>query len=61
MEIAFHLGAHCTDENQLLRSLLDDKGRLADQGICVPGPGRYRDVIVNSPLTKSALDASGLV
>ena len=48
MEIAFHLGAHCTDENQLLRSLLDDKGRLADQGICVPGPGRYRDVIVKA-------------
>lgn len=42
MRIAYHLGAHCTDEEKLLRCLLKNRGPLADQGILVPGPSRYR-------------------
>lgn len=45
MQVAIHLGAHCTDEDRLLRSLLQNKGVLAKEGISVPGPGRYRDSI----------------
>ncbi|MCF1709528.1 hypothetical protein L0V05_11945 [Tabrizicola sp. J26] len=42
MRIAYHLGAHCTDEEKLLRCLLKNRGPLAEQGILVPGPSRYR-------------------
>lgn len=45
MQIAFHLGAHATDEDVILKALLQNKGLLASQGIAVPGPGRYREAI----------------
>ncbi|MEE9426893.1 MAG: hypothetical protein V3V25_01980 [Paracoccaceae bacterium] len=42
MQVAIHLGVHCTDEDRLLKTLLQNKGALAKLGISVPGPGRYR-------------------
>ncbi len=45
MHISYHIGAHATDNGQLLRSLLKNKGILAKEGVVVPGPGRYRKVI----------------
>ncbi|MDJ1007298.1 MAG: hypothetical protein QNJ13_05675 [Paracoccaceae bacterium] len=45
MEIVFHIGAHVTDEGALLRSLLRNRERLADAGVVVPGPSRYRKVL----------------
>ena len=45
MEIVFHLGVHCTDEGLLLRSILRNRARLAEAGILVPGPGRYRELL----------------
>ena len=45
MQIVFHLGAHCTDGGLLIRSILRNRGPLAEQGICVPGPGRYRELL----------------
>lgn len=45
MQVAFHLGAHCTDEDRLVRSLLKNRGVLASRGIQVPAPGRYRPVL----------------
>lgn len=42
MRIAYHIGAHCTDEEKLLRCLLKNRGPLSEQGILVPGPSRYR-------------------
>lgn len=45
MKISIHLGAHCTDEDQLLRSLLKNSEYLLDQDVCVPGPSRYRGLI----------------
>lgn len=42
MQLAIHLGAHCTDEDKLLRTLLKNKDMLAKAGIGIPGPGRYR-------------------
>ena len=45
MDIALHLGAHCTDGEKLLRSLLRNRGPLDDVGVSAPGPGRYRDIL----------------
>ncbi len=45
MRIVYHLGAICTDEERLLRCLLKNRGKLAEQGIVVPGPNRYRSLL----------------
>lgn len=42
MEIALHLGAHLTDEDQLIRCLMRNRALLESQGIAVPGTGTYR-------------------
>ncbi|MFN4101397.1 MAG: hypothetical protein ACK4GT_16650, partial [Pararhodobacter sp.] len=42
MEIALHLGVHHTDQDHLLRCLMRNRAVLLEQGIAVPGPGRYR-------------------
>jgi hypothetical protein len=46
MQVAIHLGAHCTDDDALLKTLLQNRGSLAHEGICVPGPGRYRKTVL---------------
>ena len=45
MQILFHLGAHCTDDGLLIRSILRNRAKLAEEGISVPGPGRYRELL----------------
>lgn len=45
MNILFHLGAHCTDDGLLIRSILRNRAVLAKEGIIVPGPGRYRELL----------------
>lgn len=45
MRIVYHLGAHCTDEERLVRCLLKNRGRLAEEGIVVPSPTRYRKLL----------------
>ncbi|GAA0309030.1 hypothetical protein [Rhodovulum strictum] len=45
MELVYHIGAHCTDDERLLKGLLKNRGILAKQGIAVPGPGRYRPIL----------------
>ena len=42
MEIALHLGVHCTDDERLLRALLKDRSRLADAGTALPASRAYR-------------------
>lgn len=44
MQILFHLGAHCTDGGLLIRSILRNRAALAEQGVLVPGPSRYREL-----------------
>ena len=51
MEIVFHLGMHCTDADLLIRSILQNRARLAEDGICVPGPLRYRELIGKASTT----------
>jgi hypothetical protein len=45
MQIAYHLGAHGTDEDRLVRALLKNRGTLAAQGIAVPSPRAYRQLL----------------
>jgi len=45
MRIVYHLGAHCTDDDRLVRCLLKNRALLADQGITVPSPTRYRKLL----------------
>ncbi|NCO87062.1 MAG: hypothetical protein GW886_10590 [Rhodobacterales bacterium] len=45
MNIAFHLGALCTDDERLHRALLKDAEQLALAGISVPWPSRYRRLL----------------
>ncbi len=45
MQIAFHIGANCTDEDRLLKSALRNADTLLRHGIAVPGPGKYRRLI----------------
>lgn len=45
MQVVFHIGAHCTDEDRLLKSLLKNRSALQQHGIAVPGPGKYRKLI----------------
>ena len=45
MEIAIHLGAHCTDGDRLLRVLGDNRPALLERGVAVPLPGRARPAI----------------
>ena len=51
MQIVYHLGLHCTDEERLLRCLLKNRAALADQGIAVPGPARYRTLLRDTAKT----------
>jgi hypothetical protein len=45
MQVVFHLGAPCTDNGLLLRSLLKNRVPLAQQGVLAPPLGRYRAVL----------------
>lgn len=45
MQVVFHLGAHCTDEDRLVRGLMRGKAELAEAGTVAPAPGRYRAVL----------------
>ncbi len=45
MEIALHIGANCTDEDRLLKSILKNGDTLAAHGISAPSPGKYRRLI----------------
>ena len=65
MRIVYHLGAHCTDDERLLRCLLKNRGVLAGQGIVVPGPTRYRNLLRETAVAlkgqPASLDTQALV
>ncbi|PKP84961.1 MAG: hypothetical protein CVT80_05230 [Alphaproteobacteria bacterium HGW-Alphaproteobacteria-2] len=48
MQIAYHLGAHVTDEAQIFKCLALNAQRFADQGVALPGPGRFRAVLAEA-------------
>lgn len=45
MRIAYHIGVHCTDDDRLVRTLLRNAAPLAGNGVEVPDPARYRNLI----------------
>ena len=58
MQILFHIGAHATDQGLLIRSILRNRGDLSKEGIIVPGPSRYRELIGNVSTTLRGEPAS---
>jgi len=52
------LGAHCTDDERLLRCLLKNRQVLANQGIAVPGPTKYRTLFREMAGASKGLPAS---
>ncbi|MES2145513.1 MAG: hypothetical protein V4516_14445, partial [Pseudomonadota bacterium] len=58
MQIVYHLGAHCTDEDRLLRCLLRNRGVLAERGVVVPGPARYRKLLRDTAIQLKGARAS---
>ena len=58
MRIVYHLGAHCTDEERLLRCFLKNRAVLAEQGIVVPGPTRYRTLLRETAVALKGQPAS---
>ncbi len=55
MQIVYHIGANCTDQDRLLKSILKNADNLSKQGIKVPGPGKYRRLLRE---TLEALDGT---
>jgi hypothetical protein len=45
MRIVYHLGAPATDADRLVRCLMRNRARLAEEGIAVPSPARYRALL----------------
>lgn len=58
MRIVYHLGAHCTDDERLIRCLWKNRETLAQQGIIVPAPTRYRNLLRDTAVTLKGRAAS---
>ncbi|QBY00059.1 hypothetical protein E2K80_04315 [Rhodophyticola sp. CCM32] len=58
MQVVYHLGAPCTDKDQLIKSLLKNRARLTKQGVVVPPPGRYRTVVRDAARALKGMPAS---
>ncbi len=58
MRIAYHLGPHGTDDDRLLRTLLANRTALLAEGIVVPDPGRYRNLIRDTAVQLKGKPAS---
>jgi len=58
MRIVYHLGAHCTDDERLIRCLWKNREALATQGIVVPAPTRYRSLLRDTAVTLKGRAAS---
>lgn len=58
MRIVYHLGAHCTDGERLLRCLVRNRAVLAEQGIVVPEPARYRNLLRDTALALKGRQAT---
>lgn len=61
MRIVYHLGAHCTDEERLIRCLVKNRKLLAEQNIAVPDPGTYRRLLRDTAVELKGMVASPAV
>jgi hypothetical protein len=51
MQVVFHLGAPCTDDDLLLQTLMRNRDVLWGEGVAVPPPGRYRAIVRDTART----------
>ncbi|SRR6056297_91570 len=58
MQVVFHLGAPCTDDDLLLQTLIRNRDALSNEGVAVPPPGRYRGVVRDTARTLKGRAAS---
>lgn len=58
MRIVYHLGAHCTDDERLIRCLWKNRDTLGKEGIVVPAPTRYRSLLRDTAVTLKGRAAS---
>jgi hypothetical protein len=58
MQVVFHLGAPCTDDDLLLQTLIRNRDVLWGEGVAVPPPGRYRAVVRDTARTLKGRPAS---
>ncbi|MEX0281308.1 MAG: hypothetical protein AB3N13_08995 [Arenibacterium sp.] len=56
MRVIVHCGAHHTEEDRLLKCLLQNKEELAKRRISVPGPGRYRPLLKDAFIAMDAAE-----
>ena len=45
MQVILHIGAHCTDDDLLIKTLLKNQAMLAERGTAVPAPSTYRKLL----------------
>jgi hypothetical protein len=45
MQLVLHTGLHETDSDRLFKTLLRNREALRGEGIAIPGPGKYRQLI----------------
>lgn len=45
MQVILHTGVHATDDDRLLRGLTRNAADWRDDGVAVPGPSRYRQLL----------------
>lgn len=45
MQLVLHTGAHFTEQERLIKSVLRNKAMLSDRGVVVPGPNSYRALV----------------
>ncbi|MGO4853367.1 hypothetical protein [Phaeovulum sp. W22_SRMD_FR3] len=57
MQVVYHLGAHSTDEDRLVKTLMRNASTLAEQGIAVPAPMRYRMVLRDALVSLKGAEA----
>lgn len=58
MQIAYHLGVHCTDDDLLVTTLHRNAAPLAEAGIEVPDPNSYRSLIRDAAARLNGLPAT---
>ncbi|WGW03764.1 hypothetical protein [Tropicibacter oceani] len=45
MQVILHTGVHCTDDDRLLKGLLRNADAWRHEGISIPGPSNYRQLL----------------
>lgn len=48
MQVILHTGAHCTDEDRLLKGVLRNAESWRHAGVAIPGPSRYRNLLTEA-------------